>query len=51
MMKALVYNGTPTPVIEERPIPQIAKPTDAVVKMSKGSICGTLCPPISFDAY
>ncbi|KAF9027147.1 alcohol dehydrogenase GroES domain-containing protein [Hymenopellis radicata] len=41
MMKALVYNGTPTPSIEERAIPQIAKPTDAIVKMSKGSICGT----------
>ncbi|KAF9025261.1 GroES-like protein [Hymenopellis radicata] len=41
MMKALVYNGTPTPSIEERPIPQISKPTDAVVKMVKGTICGT----------
>ncbi|KAF9025220.1 GroES-like protein [Hymenopellis radicata] len=40
-MKALVYNGTPTPSIEERPIPQISKPTDAVVKMVKGTICSS----------
>ncbi|KAJ7203044.1 putative zinc-dependent alcohol dehydrogenase [Mycena pura] len=40
-MKALVYATKGQPVLEERPRPQILAPTDAVVKMVKGTICGT----------
>lgn len=40
-MKALVYSGLGKKVLEERPKPQIAAPTDAIVKLSKTTICGT----------
>ncbi|KAJ7511514.1 alcohol dehydrogenase GroES domain protein [Mycena galericulata] len=40
-MKALVFAGLGHPIVEQRPRPQILAPTDAVVKMVKGSICGT----------
>ncbi|KAJ7342851.1 putative zinc-dependent alcohol dehydrogenase [Mycena albidolilacea] len=40
-MRALVFAGKGQPVLEERPRPQILAPTDAVVKMVKGTICGT----------
>ena len=40
-MKALVYNGPGKKAVEERPIPKIAEPTDALVKMVKTTICGT----------
>ncbi|KIY64569.1 GroES-like protein [Cylindrobasidium torrendii FP15055 ss-10] len=40
-MKAVVYTGSSLPSIEERPKPQLLKPTDAIVKMIKASICGT----------
>lgn len=40
-MKALVYQGSGTKVVENRPMPQIAEPTDAVVKVAKTTICGT----------
>ncbi len=40
-MKALVYNGPGKKAVEERPIPKIAEPTDALVKIVKTTICGT----------
>jgi len=40
-MKALVYNGPGKKAVEDRPKPQIAAPTDAIVKVSKTTICGT----------
>ncbi len=36
-MKALVYQG----VLEERPTPQVAAPTDALVKVARTTTCGT----------
>lgn len=40
-MKALVYNGPNKRALEEKPKPEITKPTDAVVKITKTTICGT----------
>jgi len=40
-MKALVYLGPAKKVLEERPKPQIKDPTDAIVKITKTTICGT----------
>ena len=40
-MKALVYQALGKKALEERPKPQIAAPTDAIVKISKTTICGT----------
>ena len=40
-MKALVYLGPAKKALEERPKPEIAAPTDANVKMTKTTICGT----------
>ena len=40
-MKALVYNGPGKKTLEDRPMPQIAAPTDAIVKIVKTTICGT----------
>ncbi|HUC48078.1 MAG TPA: zinc-dependent alcohol dehydrogenase family protein [Xanthobacteraceae bacterium] len=40
-MKALVYNGPGRKTVEDRPIPKIAEPTDAIVKIAKTTICGT----------
>ena len=40
-MKALVYNGPGKKSVEEKPRPDIAAPTDAVVKLLKTTICGT----------
>lgn len=40
-MKALVYTGPSSKALEERPKPGIASPTDAIVKMTKTTICGT----------
>jgi len=40
-MKALVYQGPAKKALEERPKPQIAAPTDAIVKITKTTICGT----------
>jgi alcohol dehydrogenase len=41
MMKALVYQAPGKKQLEERPVPQIEAPTDAVVKIVKTTICGT----------
>jgi alcohol dehydrogenase len=40
-MKALVYQGPGKKALEERPIPVIDAPTDAIVKLSRTTICGT----------
>src|SRR5580658_4342600 len=40
-MKALVYLGPGKKALEERPKPDIGAPTDAIVKITKTTICGT----------
>ncbi|KAL3420369.1 alcohol dehydrogenase [Phlyctema vagabunda] len=40
-MKALVYNGVGKIAVEERPQPQIQGPSDAVVKLTHTTICGS----------
>ena len=40
-MKALVYLGPGRKALEERPKPQVAAPTDAVVKVTRTTLCGT----------
>src|SRR5450830_616999 len=40
-MKALVYQGPGMKSLEDRPKPAITAPTDAIVKVSKTTICGT----------
>lgn len=40
-MKALVYRGPGSKAIEDRPKPQLQAPGDAIVKITKTTICGT----------
>ena len=40
-MQAFVYGGPGKKALEKRPKPEIAAPTDAVVRMTKTTICGT----------
>jgi alcohol dehydrogenase len=40
-MKALVYPGPGIKTLEDRPVPEIQAPTDAIVKITKTTICGT----------
>ncbi|CCM01062.1 uncharacterized protein FIBRA_03110 [Fibroporia radiculosa] len=40
-MKALVYHGNERFGVVERPKPTVSAPTDAIVKLSKTTICGT----------
>lgn len=40
-MKALVYHGPGQKYWEEKPKPSITRPTDAIVKINKTTICGT----------
>ncbi|MDB5739247.1 MAG: Alcohol dehydrogenase GroES domain protein, partial [Alphaproteobacteria bacterium] len=40
-MKALVYHGPGQMRLENRPMPVIGLPTDAIVKITKTTICGT----------
>ena len=40
-MKALVYHGPGKKAWEERPRPQLQDPNDAIVKVTKTTICGT----------
>lgn len=40
-MKALVYLGPKRKAVEDRPMPKIAATSDAIVKMTKTTICGT----------
>ena len=40
-MKALVYQGPGRKALEDRPIPQIQAPGDAIVRITRTTICGT----------
>jgi len=40
-MKAFIYLGPSKKAVEDRPMPIIVNPTDAIVKMAKTTICGT----------
>jgi alcohol dehydrogenase len=40
-MKALVYHGPGQKSLDERPMPRIVLPTDAIVKITRTTICGT----------
>ncbi|MDD4974726.1 MAG: zinc-dependent alcohol dehydrogenase family protein [Bacteriovorax sp.] len=40
-MKSLVYHGPGKLALEDKPKPSIKVPTDAIVKMTKTTICGT----------
>jgi len=40
-MKALVYGGPGLKALEDRPKPEISVPTDAIVRITKTTICGT----------
>lgn len=40
-MKALVYHGPGRRALEDMPGPEIKSPTDAIVKITKTTICGT----------
>src|SRR5215470_12161879 len=40
-LNALVYQGPGCKAVEDRPIPAVTAPTDAIVKISKTTICGT----------
>jgi alcohol dehydrogenase len=41
VMKALVYHGPNEKSLDERPMPELAAPTDAIVRMTRTTICGT----------
>jgi len=40
-MKALVYLGPAEMALQDRPKPELSAPTDAIVRVTKTSICGT----------
>ncbi|WP_175936371.1 alcohol dehydrogenase catalytic domain-containing protein, partial [Burkholderia cepacia] len=40
-MKALVYHGPGRKALEERPRPELQSPTDAIVRVTRTTICGT----------
>ena len=40
-MKALVYCGPGDKVVEDRPKPELQAPSDAIVRITKTTICGT----------
>ncbi|TWU77962.1 hypothetical protein ED733_005735 [Metarhizium rileyi] len=40
-MKALVYGAANSVSVQEKPIPSISSPSDAIVKLTKTTICGT----------
>src|SRR5271154_5145242 len=40
-MQAFVYHGPGKKALEERPKPEITAPTDAIVRITKTTICGT----------
>jgi len=41
MMKALVYEGPGRKSLQERPVPKISAPGDAIVRVTRTTICGT----------
>uniref|UniRef100_A0A0D2XT84 Enoyl reductase (ER) domain-containing protein n=1 Tax=Fusarium oxysporum (strain Fo5176) TaxID=660025 RepID=A0A0D2XT84_FUSOF len=40
-MKALVYKAVNAVSLQDRPIPTLSSPTDAIIKVTKTTICGT----------
>ncbi|WP_250454378.1 zinc-dependent alcohol dehydrogenase family protein [Caballeronia sp. ATUFL_M2_KS44] len=40
-MKALVYHGPGRKSLDERPLPKVVAPTDAIVRVTRTTICGT----------
>ena len=40
-MKALVYQGPGKKAVLDRPLPEIKAATDAIVRITKTTICGT----------
>jgi alcohol dehydrogenase len=40
-MKALVYRAVTAVSFQSRPIPTLSSPTDAIIKVTKTTICGT----------
>ena len=40
-MKALVYHGPGKKSLDERPKPEISAPGDAIVRVTRTTICGT----------
>ncbi|KAF7559182.1 hypothetical protein G7046_g4981 [Stylonectria norvegica] len=40
-MKALVYTAVNTVSLQDRPMPTLTSPTDAIIKLTKTTICGT----------
>jgi alcohol dehydrogenase len=40
-VKALVYHGPGKKSLDERPVPPLVAPTDAIIKMTRTTICGT----------
>ncbi|CAB3772614.1 zinc-dependent alcohol dehydrogenase family protein [Paraburkholderia humisilvae] len=40
-MRALVYQGSSDKALEQRPIPEISASTDAIMKVTRTTICGT----------
>ncbi|KAK7429135.1 hypothetical protein QQZ08_004350 [Neonectria magnoliae] len=40
-MKGLVYNSANSVSLQERPMPKLAAPSDAIIKVLKTTICGT----------
>ncbi|KAK2668058.1 Polyketide synthase, enoylreductase domain [Fusarium oxysporum f. sp. vasinfectum] len=40
-MKALVYRAVNAVSLQDRPIPTLSSPTDAIIKVTKTTICGT----------
>ncbi len=40
-MKALVYRGPGKKALEVHPVPEIQSPSDAIVRVTKSTICGT----------
>lgn len=40
-MKALIYNSVGSVSLQDRPLPTLSSPADAIVKVTKTTICGT----------
>ena len=40
-MRAMVYRAENAIGVEDRPVPTILAPTDAIIRMTKTTICGT----------
>jgi alcohol dehydrogenase len=40
-MKALVYKAVNSVALQDRPVPTLSSPTDAIIKVTKTTICGT----------